>query len=65
MIEGIACCRGDFTVGRNFSLGDGTDDAPEGGIARLIFAKRIFQNPSLEILWRNGAHGQDFIRVLL
>src|SRR5258708_39462726 len=65
MVERIACGRGDFAVGRNFSAGDGTNDAPESGVARLIFAKRIFQNPSLEVLRSNGAHGKNCIRISL
>ena len=64
MIERIACCRGDFAVGRNFSPGDGTNNAAKGSIACFIFAERIFQDSSLEILRRGGAsHGEDFIRV--
>ena len=64
VVERIACCCGDFAVGRNFSLGDGTNDAAKGGIARFIFAERIFQDSSLEILRRGGAsHEQDFIRA--
>jgi predicted secreted protein len=63
MVEGITCCRGDFAIGRNLSPGDGANDAAKGVVAGLIFAKRIFENSSLEILRSDGAHGRNFIRV--
>ena len=63
MVERITRGRGDFSVGRNLPPGDRANDAAKRGIARLIFAKRIFQDPSLEILWSNRpSHEQNFIR---
>jgi hypothetical protein len=62
MVERITCCYGDFAVGGNLSPGNGANDAAKGVVAGLIFAKRSFENSSLEILRSNGAHGRNFIR---
>jgi hypothetical protein len=55
LVERIACCGGDFAVGCDLSFRDGADDAPESGVARLVFAKAIFQDSSLEVLWNGWA----------
>jgi hypothetical protein len=56
VIERIACCRGDLAIGGNLALRNGTNDAAEGVVAGLIFAKGILQDSSLEILRGNGLH---------
>jgi hypothetical protein len=64
MVERIAGGCGDFTVGRDFSLFDGTNDSAEGVVAGLIFAEGVFQDSSLEILRRNGAsHGETVSKM--
>ena len=64
MVERIARRCGDSAVGRDFSFGNGADDAAEGVVSRLIFAEGVLQDSSLEILRRDWAsHGEDFIRV--
>ena len=63
MVEGIARGCGYFAVGRDFSSGDGTDDAPEGGVARLVVAEGILEDSPLEILRDSrAAHEQNCIR---
>jgi hypothetical protein len=52
VVERVACGGGDFAVSGDLALGDGADDAAEGGVAGF-----------LEVLrddW--GAHGWNFIR---
>jgi len=61
VVEGIACGCCDFAIRGDFSSGDGVDDAAKGGVSRLIFAKCILQDSSLEIPWGDGLHARDFI----
>ena len=63
MIERISRGRRYLTVGRYLSFWHGANDAAKGGIAQLVFAECVFQDPSLEIL-RNCrlSHEQNFIR---
>ena len=63
VIQRIACSSGNLAVGRNFALGDGTNDAAKGGIALFIFAQCILKNSSLEVL-RNiqATHAQNYIK---
>ena len=64
LVEWVACGGGYFAVGRDFSFGDGADDAAECGVTWLVFADSIFQDSSLEVLWdRRAAHEVNFIRV--
>ena len=44
-------------------MGDGADDAAEGGVALLVFTEGVFQDSSLEVL-RDGwtLHEQKCIR---
>jgi len=63
VIQGVACSSGNLAVGRNFSPGDGTNDAAKGSIALFILAQCVLQNSSLEVL-RNilAAHAQNYIK---
>ena len=50
VIERITCRRGHFAVGRDFPLRDRTNDAAEGSIALLVFAKGVLDDTSLQVL---------------
>ena len=52
MVERIAGGCGDLSVSGDFSFRYGTNDAAEGGIARLVFAQGVFEDAALEVLGR-------------
>jgi hypothetical protein len=63
MVERVACGSGYFAVGRDLAFGNGTDDASEGDVVRLVLAEGIFEDSSFEVLRdRRGAHEQNCIR---
>jgi hypothetical protein len=65
MVKRVACGCGNLAVSRNLAFRNGTNDAAKSVVALLIFAKRVFQNSSLEVL-RDGwaEHEENFSRAL-
>jgi hypothetical protein len=60
MIERIACGGRNSAVGRDFTLGNGANDAAKGVVTLLVFAEAFFENAALEILRDGrGTHGEN------